>query len=52
MSSHVKEGVDQNGIISKEEARFKGLQGSSEMATLRVESSDELPISRSIQKEL
>lgn len=51
-SSHVKEGVEQNCIISKEETRLKGLQGSSEMATLRVESSDELPISGSIQKEL
>lgn len=51
-SSHAKEYLDQNCTISKEETRLKDLQGSSEMATLRVESSDELPISGSIQKEL
>lgn len=51
-SSHEKEGLDQNCIIYKEETRLKGLQGSRKMATLRVKSSDELPISGSIQKDL
>lgn len=35
--SHVKVGLlDHNCVISKEKTRLKGLQGSGEMATLRV----------------
>lgn len=36
-SSHVREGLDRDCIISKEETNIKGLQGSSEMVALRVE---------------